>query len=89
MAPVPLVTPEVSISGYVGIYPNLRCSVKISISRSPMSVIIQIIHPHFTELRVIQSHRRPNLEPVKTFISWHECQLVNHSRFIKSRLKLI
>jgi hypothetical protein len=33
-----------------------------------MSLIIRIIHPHFTEFGVIQSHRRPNLKPVKTFI---------------------
>jgi hypothetical protein len=42
--------------------------VKLPISRSRMSLIIQIIHPHFTEFGVIQSRRRPNLEPVKTFI---------------------
>jgi hypothetical protein len=36
-------------------------------SRSRMSLIIQIIHPHFIEFGVIQSHRRPNLEPVKNF----------------------
>jgi hypothetical protein len=50
------------------IYPNLGCSVKISISRSPMSLIIQIIHSRFTEFGVIQSRKRPNSEPVKTFI---------------------
>jgi hypothetical protein len=50
------------------IYPNLRWSVKISISRSRMSLIIQIIHSRFTEFGVTQSHRRPILEPVKTFI---------------------
>jgi hypothetical protein len=33
-----------------------------------MSLIIQIIHSCFTEFRVTQSHRRPILEPVKTFI---------------------
>jgi hypothetical protein len=64
------------------IYPNLGCSVKISISRSHMSLIIQTIRTHFTEFGVIQSHRRPNLEPVKTFTSWHECELDNQSRFI-------
>jgi hypothetical protein len=47
-----------------------------------MSLTIQTIYSHFTEFRVIQSHRRPNLEPVKTFISRHECELENHSRFI-------
>jgi hypothetical protein len=63
-------------------YPNLGCSVKISISRSRMSLIIQIIHSHFTEFGFIRSHRRPNLEPVKTFISRHECKLDDQSRFI-------
>jgi hypothetical protein len=29
------------------------------------------------------------LEPVKTFISWHECELADQSRFIKSRRKRI
>jgi hypothetical protein len=41
------------------IYPNLRCSVKISISRLRMSLIIQIIHSRFTEFGVTQSHRGP------------------------------
>jgi hypothetical protein len=36
------------------IYPNLGCSVKISISRSRMSLIIQTIHSHFTEFGVIR-----------------------------------
>jgi hypothetical protein len=37
------------------IYPNLGCSVKISISRSRMSLIIQTIHSQFTEFEVIRS----------------------------------
>ena len=65
------------------IYPNLGCSVKISISRSRMSLIIQTIRTHLTEFGVIESHRRPNLEPVKTFVSRHECELGNHSQFVK------
>jgi hypothetical protein len=65
------------------IYPNLGCSVKISISRSRMSLTIQIIHSHFTEFGIIQSHRKLNLESVKTFISRNECKLDNHSQFIK------
>jgi hypothetical protein len=36
-------------------YPNLGCSVKISISRSHMSLIIQTIHSQFTEFEVIRS----------------------------------
>jgi hypothetical protein len=61
-------TPGVSFVLRREIYPNLGCSVKISISRSRMSLIIQIIHSRFTEFRVTQSHRRPILDPVKTFI---------------------
>jgi hypothetical protein len=64
------------------IYPNLRCSVKISICHSRMSLIIQTIRTHFTEFGIIQSHKRPNLEPVKNFYSRRECKLVNQSRFI-------
>jgi hypothetical protein len=65
------------------IYPNLGCSVKISISRSCLSLIIQISHSHLTKFEVNQSHGRPNLEPVKTFVSRHKCELGNHSQFIK------
>jgi hypothetical protein len=64
------------------IYPNLGCSVKISISRPCMALIIQTICTHFTEFGIIQSHRRPNLGPVKTFNSQHECKLDNQSKFI-------
>jgi hypothetical protein len=48
-----------------------------------MSLIIQIIHSYFTEFGIIQSHRWPILEPVKTFVSRHEGELDNHSQFIK------
>jgi hypothetical protein len=61
-------TPGVNFALCQEIYPNLECSVKFSISRSRMSLIIQIIRTYFTEFRIIQSHRRPNLKPVKTFI---------------------
>jgi hypothetical protein len=63
-------------------YPNLGCSVKISISRSRMCLIIQISHSHLTEFEVNQSHRRPILEPVRTFNSRHEYELDNPSRVI-------
>jgi hypothetical protein len=75
-------TPGVSFVLRREICLNLGCSVKISISRSPMSLIIQIIHSRFTEFGVTQSHTRPNLEPVKTFISRNKCKLKNHSRLI-------
>jgi hypothetical protein len=51
------------------IYPNLGCSVKISISRSRMSLIIQIIYPHFTKFGIIQSQEKLNLELLKLLFS--------------------
>jgi hypothetical protein len=75
-------TPGVCFVLWREIYPNLGCSVKISISRSCLSLFIQISHSHFIEFRVTQSHRRPILEPVKTFNSWHEYELDNPSRII-------
>jgi hypothetical protein len=41
-------------------YPNHGCSVKISISRSCMSLIIQTIHSQFTEFGVIRSQETTN-----------------------------
>jgi hypothetical protein len=70
------------------IYPKLGWSVKISISLSRMSLIIQIIHSHFTEFEVSQSHRRPNLEPVKNFYSRRMQTRKSFSNY-KSHLKLI
>jgi hypothetical protein len=70
------------------IYHNLGCSVKISISRSCMSLIIQIIHSYFTEFGVSQSHRRPNLDPVKNFYSRRMQTRKSFSNY-KSHLKLI
>ena len=61
-------TPGVNFALCREIYPNLGCLVKISISRSRMSLIIQTIHLCFAKLEVIQSRGRPNLGPVKTFI---------------------
>jgi hypothetical protein len=77
----PCDTPGVNFALCRDIYPNLGCSVKISISRSCISLIIQISHSHLTKFEVNQSHGRPNLEPVKTFIL-DECKLGNHSRII-------
>jgi hypothetical protein len=61
-------TPGVSFVLRREIYPNLGCSVKISISRSRMSLIIQIIHLRFTEFGVTQSHRRPIWSLLKLLI---------------------
>jgi hypothetical protein len=64
------------------IYPNLGLSVENSISRSRLSPFIKLlvkVSPNFEFLRSLE---RPNLEPVKTFISRHECELDNPSRVI-------
>jgi hypothetical protein len=74
-------TPSVSFVLWREINPNLGCSVKISLSRSRMSLIIQIIHSHFAEFVIIQSHRRPIWSLLKTFIL-DECKPDNQSRFI-------
>jgi hypothetical protein len=58
-------TPGVNFALCREIYPNLGCSVKISISRSRMSLIIQIIYPHFTKFGITQSQEQPNLELLK------------------------
>jgi hypothetical protein len=61
------------------ICPNLGCSVKISISRSCLSLFIRIIHGSSSNLELFDREKQPILELVKTFISRHECKLVNHS----------
>jgi hypothetical protein len=62
-------TPGVNFALCWEIYPNLGCSVKISISRSRMSLIIQIIYSHFTKFGIIQSQEQPNLELLKLLFS--------------------
>jgi hypothetical protein len=62
------VTPQVSISCYV-IYPNLGCSVKISISLSHISPLIKLLVKVSPISDFIRSREMPNLEPVKTFVS--------------------
>jgi hypothetical protein len=71
------------------IYPNLRCSVKIPISRSCLSLFMRIIHGSSPNSELFDREKQPILGGVKNFYSQHGCKLVNHSRFIKSRLKLI
>jgi hypothetical protein len=65
------------------IYPNLGCSVKISISRSCLSLFIRFSLGSSPNSELFDREKWPNLEPVKTFVSRHECELGNHSQFIK------
>jgi hypothetical protein len=62
-------TPGVNFALCREIYTNLGCSVKISISRSRMSLIFQIIYPHFTMFGIIQSQEQLNLELLKHLFS--------------------
>jgi hypothetical protein len=61
-------TPGVYFTLCQKIYPNLGCSVKISISFTFIS-IYQVTHESFTKFGIIRSLEQPNLEPVKTFVS--------------------
>jgi hypothetical protein len=61
-------TPGVYFAFCREVCPNLGRSVKISVSRSRMSLIIQIIHSRFTEFGVTQSHRRPIWSLLKLLI---------------------
>jgi hypothetical protein len=54
--------------------PKLRCPMKISISRSRLTLFIKVVHECFTEFEVIRSQEMSNLEPVKTFISRNKCK---------------
>jgi hypothetical protein len=64
------------------IYPNLGCSVKISISRSCLSLFIRISLGSSPNSELFDREKQPILERVKTFISRNECKLDDQSRFI-------
>jgi hypothetical protein len=69
------------------IYPNLGCSVKISISLSHLSPFIKLLMNVSPNFRIIRFQEQPNLEPVKTFISRSKCNSkVNLVSQLPSRL---
>jgi hypothetical protein len=59
-------TPGVYFTLYREIYPNLGCSVKISISRSHLSSFIKLLWRFHRILKLFDREKQPNLEPVKT-----------------------
>jgi hypothetical protein len=75
-------TPGVSFVLRREINPNLGCSVKISISRSCLSLFIRLSLGSSSNSELIDREKQPILEHVKTFISWNECELENHPRII-------
>jgi hypothetical protein len=62
------------------IYPNLGCSVKISIYRSHLSPFIKLLVEVSPISDFIRSQEQPNLEPIKTFISRSKCKFQSQSR---------
>jgi hypothetical protein len=64
------------------IYPNLGCSMKISISRSCLSLFIRLSLGSSPNSELFDREKQPILERVKTFISRNECKLDDQSRFI-------
>jgi hypothetical protein len=75
-------TPGVYFASCREINPNLGCSVKISISRSCLSLFIRLSLGSSPNSELIDREKQPILEPVKNFYSQHECKLENHSRII-------
>jgi hypothetical protein len=81
-APPPCDTPGVNFASCREINPNLECSVKISISRSCLSLFIRLSLGSSSNSELIDRGKQPILERVKTFISRNECKLDDQSRFI-------
>jgi hypothetical protein len=72
-------TPGVSFVLRREIYPNLGCSVKISISRSCLSLFIRLSLGSSPNSELFDLEKQPISERVKTFISRNECRLEDHS----------
>jgi hypothetical protein len=82
-------TPGVNFALCREIYPSLRCSVKISISRSCLSLFIRLSHGSSPNSELFDREKQPILEHVKTFISRIESKLEKSFSNYKSHLKLI
>ena len=75
-------TPGVNFTLCREIYPNLGCSVKISNSRSCLSLFIRLSLGSSPNSELFDREKQPILERVKTFISRNECKLEDHFRII-------
>jgi hypothetical protein len=73
-------TPGVYFALCREIYPNLGCSINICISRSHLSPFIKLLMKVSPIFEFLRSRERPNLEPVKTFISRSKCKFKSQSR---------
>jgi hypothetical protein len=75
-------TPGVNFTLCREIYPNLGCSVKISISRSCLSLFIRLSLGSSPNSELIDREKQPISERVKTFNSRNSCRLEDHSRIL-------
>jgi hypothetical protein len=71
-------TPDVYFALCREINPNFGCSVKISISRSCLSLFIRLSLGSSPNSKLIDREKQPIFERAKTFISRNECKLENH-----------
>jgi hypothetical protein len=81
-------TPGVSFVLCHEINPNLGCSVKISLSRSCLSLSIRLSHGSSPNSELIDHEKQPILDHVKNFYS-QRMQTRKSSSNYKSHLKLI
>jgi hypothetical protein len=75
-------TPGVYFALCREINPNQGCSVKISISRSCLSLFIRLSLGSSPNSELIDREKRPISERVKTFNSRNSCRLEDHSRIL-------
>jgi hypothetical protein len=75
-------TPGVYFALCREVNPNIGCSVKISISRSCLSLFIRLSLGSSPNSELIDREKQPILERVKTFNSQNKCKLDDQSRFI-------
>jgi hypothetical protein len=75
-------TPGVSFVLRREIYPNLGCSVKISISRSHLSPFIKLLMKVSPSSELFDLKNNQFWSVLKTFNSRNKCRLEDHSRII-------
>jgi hypothetical protein len=62
------------------IYPNLGCSVKKILFLDCIYLLLSSYLWRFDRiLKLFDREKQPNLEPVKTFVSWNECRFESQS----------
>jgi hypothetical protein len=68
---------------YIGRFRVISCQFRVISGDFVLyREFIRIIHGSSPKTELFDREKQPILEPVKTFISWNECKLENHSRII-------